>query len=190
VSKLPRSTTRTLFALALVASAVTWLLTHSEFAQLLVLFAVFYVPGAVAVRRADIPDAQVEAVEGLSVPWRLILLSSVLVLPVGVAIYFLSGAIDLGLFWLFALLWPWLEILDALVRRDIERHGTVNWKPERPVREAVIAVTATTVVMAVFALFYRAGLPEALLIGGLCGLIVLALGFCASWLHQGSGSVG
>jgi len=179
-----------LFALALIASAVTWLLTYSEFAQLLVLFAVFYVPAAVATRRASVPDAQVEAVEGLSVPWRLILLSSVLVLPVGVAIYFLSGAIDLRLFWLFALLWPWLEILDALMRRDIERHGISNWKPERPVREAVIAVTATAIVMTVFALFDGAGLPEALLIGGLCGLIVLALGFASSWLHRGSGSVG
>jgi hypothetical protein len=190
VSKLPRSTMRTLFALALVASAVTWLLTHSEFAQFLVLFVLFYVPGAIATRRANVPDAQVEAVEGLSVPWRLILLSSVLVLPVGIAIFFLSGAVDLGLFWLFALLWPWLEILDALVRRDIKRHGIVNWKPERPLREAVIAVTATTLFMAVFALFDGAGLPEALLIGGLCGLIVLALGLGSSWLHRGSGSVG
>lgn len=185
MSTLPRSITRTLFALALVALAAAWLLTHSELVQLLVLLAISYVPRAVAARRAAGADTHANPTEGLSAPWPVVLLSCVLVLPVGIAIFFLSGAVDLGLFWLFALLWPWLEIFETLVRRDIERHGTSNWKPERPVRGAAISVAATTVAMAALALLDGAGMLEAFLIGVSCGLIVLVIGLGSRWLHRG-----
>jgi hypothetical protein len=89
---------------------------------------------------------------------------------------------------LWALLWPWLEIFDALVRRDIARHGVSSWKPERPVREATISVAATVVAIAAILLLDGAGLAEAALAGLLCGLIVLLIGLGSTWLHRGSRS--
>jgi hypothetical protein len=161
-----------------------WLLTHSEAAQFLALLAVFYLPGILAQRRFGTTEREYQAPFDKSPPWRIVALSVVLILPAGTAIYFLSGAIDLGLFWLFALLWPWIEIYEALSKRDIRLHGTSDWKPERPFRDAAVAIPVMTLAIAALAVLDGASLPEAVLTGGACGLIVFGLAVFFRWLDS------
>jgi hypothetical protein len=154
--------------------------------QFVVLLVFFYVPGVIARRRfAGVPREYPHPVDR-SPPWRVFLLSLALILPWGVATFFLSGAIDLGLFWLFALLWPWLETCEALLRRDIKRHGTSDWKPERPFCDGAIAVVGTTLAIATALLLDDTSPSEALIAGVACGLIVLAIGLFFTWFDRRS----
>ena len=151
-------------------------------------FATIYLPTAFLRRRADGPDEHAGVAAGLTPPWRLLILSLVLAAPLGVAIYFLGDLIELGLFWFIAFMWPWLEVYEALIRREIERHGIATWKPERPLRDAASAGLLTAPIIAAMALLFDSSMPpsEAILAGAACGLIVASLGLFFGWLDRRS----
>lgn len=174
------------FVVSLAALAGTWLLTHSEAAQFLVLFPSIYLPAAFLRRRVEGPDEHAEVAAGLLPPWRLLLFSLPLVAPLGVAVYFLSDLIELGLFWFIALMWVWGEVYATLVRREIEHHGTATWKPERPLRDAASAGLLTAPIIAAMLLLFDSSAPlsEAILAGVACGVIVAALGLFFNWLDR------
>lgn len=152
------------------------------------LFATVILPGAFLRRRVDGPDRHAETSAGLLPPWRLLLVSLVLVSPLAVATYFLSDLIELGLFWFIALFWPWVEVYEALIRRDIERHGVGAWRPERPLRDAAAGGLLTAPIIAALALLFDSSMPlsEAILAGVACGVIVAVLGLFFDWLDRRS----
>ncbi|HEX2161978.1 MAG TPA: hypothetical protein VHF88_09185 [Thermoleophilaceae bacterium] len=178
---------RAILVAALAALAASWLLTHSETVQFAVLLAF-----ALAVRRfADGRDAPDDRSAEATPPWRVFGLSLVLLLPWGVAVFFLSGWIDLRFFWPFAFLWPLLEVQAALVRRDADRYGTDHWKPEQVFPDAVIAALITIPLITAIAFFLGdASLPEALAGGAACGLIVFAMATVFIRLDRRSRSTG
>ena len=167
---------------------MTGLLTQSEVVQFLVLFATVLLPSAFLRRRVDGPDRHAETAAGLLPPWRLFLLSLLLVAPLAVAIYFLSDLIELGLFWFVAFFWPWVEIYEGLLQRDIERRGVGRWKPERPLRDAATTGLITASIIAPMALLFHSSMPlsEAILAGLACGLIVALLGLFSDWFDRRS----
>ena len=163
--------------------AATWLLTHSETAQFLILFPSIYLPTAFLRRRVEGPDEHAEVAAGLLPPWRLLILSLLLVAPAGIAIDVLSRLVELGLFWFIALMWAWGEIYATLIRREIEHRGTATWRAERPLRDAASVGLLTVPILAALALLFDSSmpLPEAILTGVACGVIVGLLGLFSNW---------
>lgn len=156
------------------------------------LFATVLLPSALLRRRVDGPDRHAETTAGLVPPWRLFLLSLLLVAPLAVAIYFLSDLIELGLFWFIAFFWPWVEVYEALLRRDIERRGVGAWKPDRPLRDAATGGLLTAPIIAAMALLFDSSMPlsDAILAGVACGLIVALLGLFVDRLDSRSSASG
>lgn len=164
--------------------AAVWLLTRSETLQWVSLFACLWIPTIIARRRYGHEHHEQPGALGKSPPWRLFGLSVLLVLPIGIAVFLLSGAIELGLFWFVVLLWPWIEIYEALLHRDLRRNGAAAWPRESSLRDGAIAGALTAASIFVFGLLFGMHLGEAALAGVLCALIVVALGLVGNWLDR------
>jgi hypothetical protein len=136
-----------------------WLLTHSETAQFLILFPSIYLPTAFLRRQVEGLDEHAEVAAGLLPPWRLLILSLLLVAPAGIAIDVLSRLIELGLFWFIALMWAWIEIYATLIRREIEHRGTATWRAERPLRDAAFVGLLTVPIIAGMLMLFDGSAP-------------------------------
>jgi len=182
---MPLSVRAALFVLGLVVLSGGFLLTESEAVQVVLFLALALGPISFAAKRYEASEDD-ERAHGMEPPSRILGLTLALLAPWLGATYVLSGEFELGaIFWMWALLWPMIEINGALTRRDIERNGFSDWSRPRPLREAIVYGIGTAAFIAVAVLLMGdSSLGEAILGGAACGAIVAVFGLIAYWIDR------
>ena len=120
----PRLVRLAFFGVGLVVLGATYAATDSEGLQLLALFVLIFGVLPALDRRFGAVDDYTKAVQERNVPFSVVALS--LALGIAWAALVLIVVPELGLgpaFWLWVVMWPWIEVVAFLGERRLRRDG-------------------------------------------------------------------
>lgn len=170
-----------LFCASLVALGGTYAATSSEELQALTAFVLIFVVIPAISRRFGKSLEYAEAAGDRIVPSSVSALSAALLLPWCVLV-FIVAPVGLGpWFWLWLLLWPWLELTVYLATRHFRRHGVEGFKRVRPLRDAALGGVATATLIGAIMLADEASFSAAVATGAASGVIGFLVVLTFTW---------
>lgn len=175
--ELPSNVRFALFTVGLLALGGSYVATESDGVQMVVAIGLIFCVGPVVRRRFGVEVAAPHSKlrQERETPLRLLALPTLLIAP-WFAFVFIAGDLGLGdLFWMWALLLPFVEIHTRLAEFEFQRTRGENWRKPRPLRDTLIAGSATFSLITLLVLLDGESVTASLLGGLVCGVIVLGM---------------
>lgn len=182
----PRLVRLAFFGVGLVVLGATYAATDSEGLQLLALFVLIFGVLPALDRRFGAVDDYTKAVQERNVPFSVVALS--LALGIAWAALVLIVVPELGLgpaFWLWVVMWPWIEVVAFLGERRLRRDGGAHtWQPARPLRDSAFAGLATAPCIFAITLLQDFDVREAVATAIACAVCVFGVSGMLAWLMR------